>query len=176
MGSFRLLLMTMTDDLATIARQESQLIFEKFDETSAWSLGSRLRDLAVARGYPLVIDVRRFGQQLFCCALPGAVPDQAEWVRRKVNVAARFHRSSYAVGRELARNNSSLEEKYGLPTIDFAAHGGCFPIRTAGTGIIGCVTVSGLPQRTDHELVVEAICLELGKNFEEFRLPAAPTP
>ena len=176
MGSFRLLLMTMTDDLAAIARQESQLIFEKFDETSAWSLGSRLRDLAVARGYPLVIDVRRFGQQLFCCALPGAVPDQAEWVRRKVNVAARFHRSSYAVGRELARSNSSLEEKYGLPTIDFAAHGGCFPIRTAGTGIIGCVTVSGLPQRTDHELVVEAICLELGKNFEEFRLPAAPTP
>jgi uncharacterized protein (UPF0303 family) len=168
--------MTMTDDLAAIAHQELQLIFEKFDEASAWSLGSRLREMAVARGYPLVIDVRRFGQQLFCCALAGAVPDQAEWVRRKVNVVARFHRSSYAVGRELARGNSSLEERYGLPTIDYAAHGGCFPIRVAGAGVIGCVTVSGLPQRTDHELVVEAICLELGKNFEEFRLAAAPTP
>lgn len=167
--------MTTTDDLTAIARQESELVFENFDETTAWNLGSRLRSLAVARSYSLVIDVRRFGQQLFYCALPGAVPDQAEWVRRKVNVVTRFHRSSYAIGRELARSNSSLEERQGLPAIEYATHGGCFPIRVAGAGITGCVTVSGLPQRTDHELVVEAICLELSKNYEDFRLPAAST-
>lgn len=161
---------SFADDLTAIAHQESELIFGSFDETAAWNLGTRLRDLAIARGYPIVIDVRRFGQQLFYCALPGAVPDQAEWVRRKINVVTRFHRSSYAVGRELAHSNSSLEEKQGLPTIDYATHGGCFPIRVAGAGIIGCVTVSGLPQRSDHELVVEAICLELGKNYEDFRL------
>jgi uncharacterized protein (UPF0303 family) len=166
--------MNIQDDLAAIARQESHLVFDAFDEHTAWSLGSRLRDLAVDRGQNLVIDVRRFGQQLFYCALPGSVPDQAEWVRRKVNVVTRFHRSSYAVGRELALKNSSLEEAQGLPTIDYATHGGCFPIRVAGAGIIGCVTVSGLPQRDDHELVVEALCLELGKNFEDFRLPALP--
>lgn len=166
--------MTIPDDLSTIARQESELVFEKFDETAAWQLGSRLRSLAVERGYSIAIDVRRLGQQLFYCALPGAVPDQAEWIRRKVNVVTRFHRSSYAVGRELARSNSSLEEKQGLPTLDYATHGGCFPIRVAAAGIIGCVTVSGLPQRADHELAVEAICLELGKNYEDFRLPAAP--
>lgn len=163
--------MNINDDLAAIARQESELVFEKFDETTAWNLGSRLRALAVERGYGLAIDIRRFGQQLFHCALPGAVPDQAEWIRRKVNVVTRFHRSSYAIGRELARSNSSLEEKQGLATVDYATHGGCFPIRVKGAGIIGCVTVSGLPQRSDHELAVEAICLELGKNYEEFRLP-----
>jgi uncharacterized protein (UPF0303 family) len=32
------------------------------------------------------------------------------------------------------------------------------------------VTVSGLVQRADHELVVEALCLELGKSYEEWRL------
>jgi uncharacterized protein (UPF0303 family) len=165
--------MNINDDLAAIARQESELIFDKFDESTAWNLGSRLRSLAVERGYSLAIDVRRFGQQLFYCTLPRAVPDQAEWIRRKVNVVTRFHRSSYAIGRELARSNSSLEEKQGLPTIDYATHGGCFPIRVKGAGIIGCVTVSGLPQRSDHELAVEAICLELGKNYEEFRLPAS---
>jgi uncharacterized protein (UPF0303 family) len=163
--------MNTHDDLAAIARQESELIFEAFDETTAWNLGFRLRSLAVERGYGLAIDVRRFGQQLFYCALPGAVPDQAEWIRRKVNVVARFHRSSYAIGRELAHSNSSLEEKQGLPTIDYATHGGCVPIRVKGAGIIGCVTVSGLPQRDDHELAVEAICLELGKRYEELRLP-----
>ncbi len=163
--------MSIADDLAAIARQESALVFEQFDEAAAWKLGSRLRDLAVARGHRLVIDVRRFGQQLFYCALPGSVPDQAEWVRRKINVVSRFHRSSYAVGRDLEVRHSSLEEKQGLPTVDYATHGGCFPIRVETAGIIGCVTVSGLPQRDDHELVVEALCLELGTNYEDFRLP-----
>lgn len=166
--------MTLNDDLAAIARQEAELIFDAFDETTAWNLGSRLRELAVARGHKLVIDVRRFGQQLFYSALSGAVPDQAEWIRRKVNVVTRFHRSSYAVGQGLARSNSSLEEKQGLPTIDYATHGGCFPIRVAGAGIVGCVTVSGLPQRADHELVVEALCLELGKNYQDYKLPEPP--
>lgn len=164
----------MTDDLSILTRQESELVFDSFDATTAWQLGSRLRDLAMQRNYNLTIEVRRFGQQLFYCAMPGAVPDQAEWIRRKVNVVTRFHRSSYAIGRELARSNSSLEEKQGLPTLDYAAHGGCFPIRVACAGILGCVTVSGLPQRADHELAVEAICLELGKNYKDYCLPPVP--
>ena len=39
----------------------------------------------------MVIDVRRFGQPLFYAALDGTTPDNAEWVRRKSNVVARFH-------------------------------------------------------------------------------------
>jgi uncharacterized protein (UPF0303 family) len=33
------------------------------------------------------------------------------------------------------------------------------------------VTVSGLPQRADHELVVEALCLHLGRDYQQFKLP-----
>jgi uncharacterized protein (UPF0303 family) len=40
----------------------------------------------------------------------------------------------------------------------------------AGTGIIGAITVSGLTQREDHNLVVEALCLALKKNHDSLRL------
>ena len=45
----------------------------------------------------------------------------------------------------------------GLPLRDYASHGGSFPLTLIGAGCIGAVTVSGLPQRADHELVVEAL-------------------
>jgi uncharacterized protein (UPF0303 family) len=167
--------MSLTEDLAILEKQEAALVYDHFDEESTWRLGARLREFAIARGYKLVIEVRRFGQVLFFCALPGAVPDQAEWVRRKTNVVARFHRSSYAVGLGLQHKQTTLEAQQGLPTLDFATHGGCFPIRVTGAGIVGCVTVSGLPQRADHELVVEALCLELastrGVRYEDLKLP-----
>ena len=162
--------MSIADDLARIAFQEQQLQFPAFDEGTAWRLGSRLRSLAVERGLSLVIDIRRPAQQLFYTALPGTTPDNAEWVRRKSNTVFRFQRSSYAVGLELEQKQSTLLERYGLPLADYASHGGSFPIRMRGAGFIGAVTVSGLPQRDDHNLVVEGLCLELGVNYATLRL------
>jgi uncharacterized protein (UPF0303 family) len=54
---------------------------------------------------------------------------------------------------------------------DFAAHGGSFPIHVKGIAVIGAVSVSGLPQRADHELVVEALCLELQRDYTSLALP-----
>ena len=162
--------MSIATDLARIALQEQELQFANFDEHTAWSLGSRIRGMAVARKLILVADVRRFGQPLFYTALEGTTPDNVEWVRRKGNVVARFHRSSYAIGREMAEKKSTLHDRYGLPINDFASHGGSFPIRVVGAGVIGSVTVSGLPERDDHQLAVEALCAELGRSFETLRL------
>jgi uncharacterized protein (UPF0303 family) len=164
--------MSLTQDLAVIAKQEEELVFPEFDVEAAWKLGSRLRELAASRQLPVAIDVRRFGQPLFYSALKGSTPDNAEWVRRKGNVVARFYRSSYAVGLELKEANSTLTEKFALPSEDYASHGGSFPLKVARVGVIGSVTVSGLPQRADHELVVEALCGELGRDFQEFAFPA----
>jgi uncharacterized protein (UPF0303 family) len=162
--------MTISEDIARIALQEQELQFVSFDEETAWKLGSRIRALAIARNHGLVVDVRRFGQPLFYTALPGTTPDNVEWVRRKGNVVARFHRSSYAVGRELEEKKSNLLDRYGLPLTDYASHGGSFPLRVVGAGCIGSVTVSGLPQRADHQLAVEALCAELGRSFETLQL------
>jgi uncharacterized protein (UPF0303 family) len=162
--------MSLEDDLAAIAKQEQKLRFERFDEEDAWKLGSRLREMAVAQSYPVVIDIRRFGQPLFYCALAGSAPDNAEWARRKSNVVARFYRSSYGLGLELQHKKTTLESKFGLMLADYAAHGGAFPLIVTGAGVIGSVTVSGLPQRVDHELVVEAMAESTGQDYSELRL------
>lgn len=163
-------LVRLQADLRRITEQEAALQFTAFTETAAWTLGQRLHQLASTRQHAVLIDIRRFNQPLFHVALPGTTPDNAEWVRRKSNVVARFFRSSYGVGLYLQQQNATLQDKQGLPLSDFAPHGGSFPLTVRGVGVIGSITVSGLPQRQDHELVVEALCAELGLNYATLAL------
>ena len=58
----------------------------------------------------------------------------------------------------------------GLADRDVADHGGSFPIVVDGVGCVGAVTVSGLPQREDHELVVEALAELCDVDLAEVRL------
>lgn len=161
--------MGLSEDLDQVARQERELQLTHMDELLAWQIGVRLRTMAEERGLSIVVDVRRFGQPLFYTALEGTTPDNVSWVQRKSNVVARFHHSSYGVGLHMKMKNDSLEAR-GLPINEYASHGGSFPLAVIGAGIVGSVTVSGLPQRADHELVVEALCGLLGRDYAELKL------
>ncbi|MGF9564023.1 heme-degrading domain-containing protein [Neorhizobium sp. JUb45] len=166
--------MAIENDLSLILEQEMVLQFDRFDLASAWDLGSRLRQMAASAGHPVAIDVQINGMPAFYAALPGSVPDNAQWIRRKRNVAARFGHPSYAIGLGLSLENRTLTDKYGVDPADYAAHGGSFPIVVRGVGAIGTVTVSGLPQREDHKMVVEAIAGMLGLDNQAVNLDAAP--
>jgi uncharacterized protein (UPF0303 family) len=163
--------MGLSEDLERIALQEKELQLPRLDAQMAWELGTRLRTMGVERGMKLVVDVRRFNQPLFYSALDGTTPDNYEWVRRKSNVVARFHRSTYAVGLTQKSKGTSLHERYGLPVADYVADGGGFPLAVEGAGVVGSATVSGLPQRDDHNFVVEALCAMLGRDYAALRLP-----
>jgi len=93
--------------------------------------------MAAERKLAVVIDVRRFSQPLFYAAMEGTTPDNVEWVRRKSNVVARFHRSSYSVGMTLKVKATTLLERYGLPVADYAADGGSVPLIVENAGIVG---------------------------------------
>ena len=162
--------MGWNEDLERIAQQERELVLPRLDADVAWEIGSRLRNMARERGLSVVIDVRRFGQPLFYAAMEGTTPDNVEWVRRKSNVVARFHQSSYVAGIKEKIKGQSLMETQALPLADYATHGGSFPLRVTGADVVGSVTVSGLPMRADHELVIEALCGLLGRNYEELKL------
>jgi uncharacterized protein (UPF0303 family) len=160
----------MSSDLDGIARQERELRLSAFTPDIAWTLGTRLRELGVARGHNLLIDISRIDYQLFCCAVGETTADNAEWVRRKRNIVRRFQRSSSSVGLALEEKGKTLNEQYGLDSKDYVTHGGAFPVHIHGCGFVGSITVSGLPQRLDHELVVEVLCAELGRPYEDYAL------
>jgi uncharacterized protein (UPF0303 family) len=163
---------SLESDIERLKNQEQKLRFEKFDEETAWSLGQKLRAAAVAKKLPLVIDIHVAGRPLFYVALPGTSPDNAEWVRRKINVVMRYYKCSYRVSRELVINGQALDETRGVNPIDVAPHGGCFPIHIIGTGIVGTVTVSGIPQREDHNFVAECLSEFLGVDYAQIELPS----
>jgi uncharacterized protein (UPF0303 family) len=144
-----------------LREQEDRLVFDRFDNLDAWRLGSRLVGLGTERGLPIAVDIRRGTQQLFHAALPGTVADNDVWIARKVRVVERFGSSSFRVGRRLAEQGRQLSADDGLDPALYAAHGGGFPIRIRDVGVVGVVTVSGLPQAEDHALVVEAITAHL---------------
>ena len=159
-------------DIEQIVRQESQLVFKSFNANIAWALGCKLKTLAETLNASLVIDISLHDRQLFYCAMPGTTPDNADWARRKRNTVLRCHQSSYRVGLKFSLEGGSFSEKTGASLQDYAVHGGGFPITLEALGCIGAITVSGLPQREDHELVVQALAKHLDQSLNDLKLEA----
>ena len=154
--------MTGRELLDELEAQEARLVFDRFDEQTAWDLGVDLRDAGLAAGLPIAISIRRNGQELFHAALPGASADNDGWLARKSAVVDRYGRSSLRVGEEFRVRGGSFDEDSRLDVGRFAAHGGAFPILLRETGCIGTAAVSGLPQLEDHRLVVATLEAFLG--------------
>ncbi|GAA3525682.1 heme-degrading domain-containing protein [Aeromicrobium panaciterrae] len=153
----------MTELLSELERQERQLVFDTFDESTAWTVGVALRDAGLAAGLPIAISIRRNGQELFHAALPGASADNDGWLARKAAVVDRYGQSSLRVGETFRSRGQSFDTDSRLDTATYAAHGGAFPILIRSTGCIGSIAVSGLPQLDDHQLVIDTLEKLLGQ-------------
>ena len=166
--------MSLDDDIARLKRQEEVLQFTAFDEAAAWTLGSQMRSDALSRALPLVIDIRIGQRPLFYMAMPGTTPENPDWVRRKVNTVYRFEACSYRVGLEYKKAGREFDESRGLSPSEYAPAGGGFPIRLAGklvgTGVVGAVTVSGIPQREDHNFVASNLANFLKVAYKDIAL------
>jgi uncharacterized protein (UPF0303 family) len=158
------------DDLDRLRMQRERLVFDRFDQDTAWSVASRLRSVVADRGGAATIEVRLGGHTVVLVAMVGTAPENADWARRKRNVVELVHRSSYEVGRRDAAAGRSTLELMGLSDRDHATHGGAVPVRVRDLGVVGVVTVSGLPQRVDHELVVEVLAEHAGVAYADIAL------
>jgi uncharacterized protein (UPF0303 family) len=160
----------LRDDLARLAEQRDALRFASFDEDDAWAVLDSIRSIASERGHAVAIEVRLSGHTVAFLAMVGTSPANADWARRKRNLVELVHRSSYEVGLDDALSGRSTLDLMGLSGRDHASHGGSVPIVVRDVGVVGSVTVSGLPQRADHELVVEALAVHAGVDVAAIRL------
>lgn len=147
----------LDDLIRTVTDQVERLRLDRFDHDDAWHLGASLVELARARHLPVVVDVRRADHVLFHVSLAGTVPDNDTWVDRKSRATLRFGAPSFLLGLRARARGTTFAAQTGLSEQEYAAHGGSFPLVVEGVGVVGAVTVSGLPQAEDHALVVEAL-------------------
>jgi endoglucanase len=144
-------------ELATLARQEQLLQFDKFDNDTALALGLQVVELARAAGKNVGVNVTRDGTMLFFHGMKGSTADNADWIRRKSNLVNRTGHSSFYTHTEVKNNGGNIDAMPGLDPREYAAQGGSFPLVLKGVGRIGTITVTGLPGPDDHALVVAAL-------------------
>jgi len=157
---------TATVSLAALLREEQQLQFDRFDDATARAVGAQLVARAEREHKTVTIQVTRGDTVLFKQAMPGASPDHADWIRRKNNLVGRTGHSSFYTHNEVRQGGGDHDALPGLDMRDYAAHGGAFPVIVRGQGVVGTVTVSGLPGPDDHALVVAAL--------KDYLVPGSP--
>lgn len=163
--------MTVESDIKLVAEQESTLVFERFDEDTAFELGRLIREAAKAIGKGVAIGVYLWDRTLFYGATAGASEANRNWVERKAKLVRLTMKSSYRNVLERGDQPRMLDPSWALQPTEYAIAGGAFPISVKGIGIVGAAVVSGLAERDDHEIVRAAIAQLLGKGDGFLALP-----
>jgi uncharacterized protein (UPF0303 family) len=165
--------MAAAEDIQKVAEQEAALVFGRFDEATAFAVGSLIRERALADKLPIVIDIQTWDRPLFYAALPGSTGSNPNWARRKRNVVKMFLKSTYRMVLEKARPDRTFPVGEGLDPVDYVLAGGGFPVHVKNVGVIGVIAVSGLPERQDHEVIVAALCQHFGLEVQALALGPA---
>ena len=142
---------------STLAEQAAQVEFSAFALADAVALGMLAADRASAGGLAMVIEVHHLGRVAFRVALPGSLPDSDDWILRKSRVVERFAASTLAMRVKFEEQGTTFADATGLSENEYAPHGGGFPIVVTGTGMVGAMYASGLPQVKDHEFIVACL-------------------
>jgi uncharacterized protein (UPF0303 family) len=140
-----------------ILAQEERLTLPVCSEADCLVIGRWLLDRAVERDLAITIEVWHGQRLVFRAARPGTNADNDLYLVGKRRVVEHFgHASLYERLRHEAAG-TSFEAATSLRIPEYAPHGGGFPLLVSGTGRVGVLLVSGLPQQDDHALIVEAL-------------------
>ncbi len=142
---------------AELLDQERRLALPTCSYDDALAIGRWLLDRATERSLPVTIEVWRGDRLVFRAARPGTNAHNDLYLAGKRRVVEHFGHSSFHERLRHVEAGTTFAEATSLRFPEYAPHGGGFPLIVAGTGPVGVVLVSGLPQEQDHALIVEAL-------------------
>lgn len=143
--------------LESLKKELKELQFTTFTNKDGLNLGLLILKNVEKINKNITIDITKNSHQIFHYSMDGTSLDNDNWVRRKNNVVNRFNTNSLYIGTILKIAEKTLEEKYGISSTEYAPYGGAFPLIIKNVGVVGTITVSGLSQMEDHDLVVGSI-------------------
>ncbi|CAI9672810.1 MULTISPECIES: heme-degrading domain-containing protein [Elizabethkingia] len=130
---------------------------DSFSNRIGFDMGVKIIDLAKSRNQHIAVEVCRLNHTIFLYVDDTLPVDKHNWLRRKANIARQFEESSLSVKNDLKEGNMNLERTFGLDEKDFLAKGGAIPIFVKNGGMIAIITVSGLHDEEDHNIIIEAL-------------------
>lgn len=149
--------MSIEDQISQIEQDRKKVIQPCFSYEKAYKVGMAMYEKAFEKKLPIVISITMNRHQIFYAALDGTSCDNDNWVKRKENTVYYFEKSSYEMGLYMQLKQDTMQNRYGLPTAEYAAAGGCVPIVVEGAGLVGTIGISGLKQNEDHDFVMDAL-------------------
>lgn len=144
-------------DLQECIHEEDLYQFQSFSHADAWELGNDLVQACAGMEGPLAVEIEINHVIVFRYFPDGTGMFHEQWLKRKRNTVNTVEKSSLRVFYELEASGEDLYRDWGLPTSEYAACGGGFPIRLRNGSVIGVVAVSGLPHLRDHAVLVEGL-------------------
>jgi uncharacterized protein (UPF0303 family) len=142
---------------AQVLEQEARLTLQSCSEADALAIGQWLLAAAEARSLAVTVEAWHGDRLVFRAARPGTNAHNDLYLAGKRAVVRHFGHASFYERLRHEEAGTSFEEATSLAFPAYAPHGGGFPLIVAGTGMVGVVLVSGLPQEQDHALIVEAL-------------------
>ncbi len=144
----------MSEKKETIHRK---IELKKFDNRIGLEIGLLIVNLAKERNQNVAVQVERLNHIIFLYVDDNLPADKHNWIRRKSNVAKHFEESSLGVKYDLENGNMTLAETFALDEKEYLAKGGAIPIFVEHAGVIAVVTVSGLRDVEDHQIIIDAL-------------------
>ena len=147
-----------------IARQEEILRYATFTRQQALQLGLCIAELAEKKYKKgAAIRIVEDNTVIFEYKMETTNPENDWWMGKKLSVSLQTGTSSL---RAFVEGKTGLRKPFWEARPEnYAACGGCFPVIMESGEIFARVLVSGMAHEEDHQIIADAMAIQLGKQI-----------
>lgn len=145
------------NELKIIEQLEDEWVFSLINDEIIWNIAIKIVDYIKSNDLNAGVRIEINNKTVFQFLSKNSSLDNQNWLRRKINSALHFQRSTLYLWHKLSGDNQLLETKYGLSKSEYTIVPGAIPLKLIGIGVVGAIAVSGLLPEEDHKLALFGI-------------------